>query len=60
MNFARKCFLAGLELLLGLLESKSLKQQQDGSLALHKLATKATPLSHVDAVPPAPNSQVFF
>ncbi|KAK9945302.1 hypothetical protein M0R45_010824 [Rubus argutus] len=50
----------GLELLLGLLESKSLKQQQDGSLALHKLATKATPLSHVDAVPPAPNAQVYL
>ncbi|KAM5563740.1 ARM REPEAT PROTEIN INTERACTING WITH ABF2-like [Rosa sericea] len=50
----------GLELLLGLLESKSLKQQHDGSLALHKLATKASPLSHVDAVPPAPNSQVYL
>ncbi|KAL6214708.1 hypothetical protein ACLB2K_014140 [Fragaria x ananassa] len=50
----------GLELLLGLLKSKSLKQQHDGSLALHALATKATPLSHVDAVPPAPNSQVYL
>ncbi|KAB1997149.1 hypothetical protein ES319_D12G005100v1 [Gossypium barbadense] len=41
----------GLELLLGLLESKSFKQQKDGSEALYKLATKGTSLSSVDAAP---------
>ncbi|XP_050388323.1 ARM REPEAT PROTEIN INTERACTING WITH ABF2-like isoform X2 [Argentina anserina] len=50
----------GLEFLLELLESQSLKQQHDASLALHELATKATPLSHVDAVPLAPKSQVYL
>ncbi|KAI7998005.1 ARM REPEAT PROTEIN INTERACTING WITH ABF2 [Camellia lanceoleosa] len=35
----------GLELLLGLLGSTNLKQQLDGSIALYKLANKATTLS---------------
>lgn len=51
---------AGLELLLELLESTSLKQQHDGSMALYKLATKATSLSPVDAAPPSPNPQVVY
>lgn len=51
---------AGLELLLELLESTSLKQQHDGSMALYKLATKATSLSPVDAAPPSPNPQVVI
>ncbi|XP_059438163.1 ARM REPEAT PROTEIN INTERACTING WITH ABF2-like [Corylus avellana] len=50
----------GLELLLELLESTSLKQQHDGSMALYKLATKATSLSPVDAAPPSPNPQVYL
>jgi len=52
-------FSAGLELLLELLQSTSLKQKQDGSGALYKLATKATSLSPVDAAPPSPNPQVI-
>lgn len=48
----------GLELLLGLLESKSFKQQKDGSEALYKLATKGTSLSSVDAAPVSPTPQV--
>lgn len=51
------CF-AGLELLLGLLGSSSLKQQLDGAVALYKLANKATTLSPVDAAPPSPTPQV--
>lgn len=51
---------AGLELLLGLLESPSLKQQRDGSMALHKLATKAISLSPLDSAPPSPNPQVLY
>lgn len=51
------CF-AGLELLLGLLGSSSLKQQLDGAVALYKLANKATTLSSVDAAPPSPTPQV--
>ncbi|PON55274.1 Coatomer beta subunit [Parasponia andersonii] len=50
----------GLDLLLGLLESTNLKQQHDGSLALHKLATKASSLSHVDAAPLSPTPQVYL
>jgi hypothetical protein len=52
-------FSAGLELLLELLESTSLKQKHDGSEALYKLATKATSLSPVDAAPLSPNPQVL-
>ncbi|KAK8509913.1 hypothetical protein V6N13_093751 [Hibiscus sabdariffa] len=50
----------GLELLLGLLESKSCKQQQAGSEALYKLATKGTSLSSVEAAPLSPTSQVYL
>ncbi|KAF5941738.1 hypothetical protein HYC85_019380 [Camellia sinensis] len=48
----------GLELLLGLLGSTNLKQQLDGSIALYKLANKATTLSPIDAAPPSPTPQV--
>ncbi|KAM7488628.1 hypothetical protein LguiB_026112 [Lonicera macranthoides] len=48
---------AGLEFLIGLLGSTSLKQQLDGSAALYKLANKATTLSLVDAAPPSPTPQ---
>ena len=50
----------GLELLLGLLESTSFKQQQDGAAALYKLATKGTSLSSADAAPLSPTPQVCF
>ncbi|KAL5561677.1 hypothetical protein UlMin_031424 [Ulmus minor] len=50
----------GLDLLLGLLESPNLKQQEDASLALHKLATKASSVSPVDAAPLSPTSQVYL
>lgn len=50
----------GLELLLGLLGSTSLKQQFDGAVALYKLANKATTLSPVDAAPPSPTPQVYL
>ncbi|XP_062144242.1 ARM REPEAT PROTEIN INTERACTING WITH ABF2-like [Alnus glutinosa] len=50
----------GLELLLELLESTSLQQQHDGSMALYKLSTKATSVSPVDAAPPSPNPQVYL
>ncbi|KAE8665440.1 ARM REPEAT PROTEIN INTERACTING WITH ABF2 [Hibiscus syriacus] len=50
----------GLELLLGLLESKSFKQQQAGSEAMYKLATKGTSLSSVDAAPLSPTPQVYL
>ncbi|GMI98767.1 ARM repeat protein interacting with ABF2 [Hibiscus trionum] len=50
----------GLELLLGFLESKSFKQQRDGSEALYKLATKGTSLSSVDAAPVSPTPQVYL
>lgn len=50
--------LAGLELLLELLELTNLKHQRDGSVALFKLADKASSLSPVDAGPPSPISQV--
>lgn len=53
-------FLAGMELLLGLLGSTSLKQQLDGAMALYKLANKAMALSPVDAAPPSPTRQVGF
>uniref|UniRef100_A0A2N9G2R3 Aminotransferase-like plant mobile domain-containing protein n=1 Tax=Fagus sylvatica TaxID=28930 RepID=A0A2N9G2R3_FAGSY len=48
---------AGLELLLGLLSSTSLKQQLDGAVALFKLANKSMALSPVDAAPPSPTPQ---
>ncbi|KAF5455049.1 hypothetical protein F2P56_024664, partial [Juglans regia] len=51
---------SGLDLLIGLLESTSLKQQRDGSVALHKLATKAISLSPLDSAPPSPNLQVYL
>ncbi|KAK4720281.1 hypothetical protein R3W88_018619 [Solanum pinnatisectum] len=44
----------GLELLLELLESTNLKHQRDGSVALCKLANKASSLSPVDAAHPSP------
>lgn len=50
----------GLELLLGLLGSTSLKQQFDGAVALYKLANKAMALSPVDAAPPSPTPQVYL
>uniref|UniRef100_A0A2N9HAM4 BTB domain-containing protein n=1 Tax=Fagus sylvatica TaxID=28930 RepID=A0A2N9HAM4_FAGSY len=51
---------AGLELLLGLLSSTSLKQQLDGAVALFKLANKSMALSPVDAAPPSPTPQVYL
>lgn len=53
-------FLAGLDLLIGLLGSTNPKQQLDGAVALYKLANKAMTLSPVDAAPPSPISQVSF
>ncbi|GMH27751.1 hypothetical protein Nepgr_029594 [Nepenthes gracilis] len=50
----------GLELLLELLESSSLKQQQDGSIALYKLAVKDTSLSSIDTAPTSPTPQVYL
>ncbi|WOL06744.1 ARM REPEAT PROTEIN INTERACTING WITH ABF2 [Canna indica] len=50
----------GLGLLLDLLDSSSLKQQQDGSVALYKLANKAMTLSSVEAAPPSPTPQVYL
>lgn len=50
----------GLELLLELLESSIVKHQRDASAALYKLANEASSLSHIDAAPPSPVSQVFF
>lgn len=50
----------GLELLLGLLESTSVKQREESSVALYKLATKATSLSPMDAAPPSPTQQVYL
>ncbi|XP_058077670.1 ARM REPEAT PROTEIN INTERACTING WITH ABF2 [Magnolia sinica] len=50
----------GLELLLGLLGSTNTKQQQDGSVALYKLANKAMSLSPMDAAPPSPTPQVYL
>ncbi|KAJ6412327.1 hypothetical protein OIU84_005396 [Salix udensis] len=50
----------GLDLLLGLLEPGSLKQQHEGSVALYKLATKVTPVSPVDAAPLSPTPQVYL
>ncbi|KAF6135107.1 hypothetical protein GIB67_040418 [Kingdonia uniflora] len=48
----------GLEVLLDLLWSASSKQQQDSSVALFKLANKASSLSPIDAAPPSPTPQI--
>jgi len=50
----------GLDLLLSLLASTNTKYQQDGSVALYKLANKAMTLSPMDAAPPSPTPQVCF
>lgn len=50
----------GLDLLLEFLQSASLKQQQDGSAALYKLATKTISLSPMDAAPLSPTPQVYL
>ncbi|XP_068662768.1 ARM REPEAT PROTEIN INTERACTING WITH ABF2-like [Aristolochia californica] len=50
----------GLELLLGLLGSTNPKQQQDGSVALYKMANKAMALSPMDAAPLSPTPQVYL
>ncbi|OVA12569.1 BTB/POZ-like [Macleaya cordata] len=50
----------GLELLLGLLGSASVKLQQEGSASLYKLANKASSLSPMDAAPPSPTPQVYL
>ncbi|XP_028087038.1 ARM REPEAT PROTEIN INTERACTING WITH ABF2-like isoform X1 [Camellia sinensis] len=50
----------GLELLLELLESTTMKHQRDGSMALYKLATKVNSVSPVDAAPPSPTPQVYL
>ncbi|KAK3018340.1 hypothetical protein RJ639_004752, partial [Escallonia herrerae] len=50
----------GLDLLLELLVLDNLKHQRDGSVALYKLADKASSLSPVDAGPPSPISQVYL
>ncbi|XP_021730785.1 ARM REPEAT PROTEIN INTERACTING WITH ABF2-like [Chenopodium quinoa] len=50
----------GLDLLLELLESSGIKQQQDGSIALYKMASKTNILSPVDAAPPSPTPQVYL
>ncbi|XP_078435755.1 ARM repeat protein interacting with ABF2 isoform X2 [Wolffia australiana] len=51
----------GLELLLGLFGSNNTKQQQDGAMALYKLATKALAFSPVNnAAPPSPTPQVYL
>ncbi|THG21093.1 hypothetical protein TEA_003176 [Camellia sinensis var. sinensis] len=50
----------GLELLLGFLGSTNLKQQLDGSIALYKLANKATTLSPIDMAPPSLTPQAIW
>ncbi|CAN4091555.1 unnamed protein product [Withania somnifera] len=50
----------GVDLLLELLESTNLKHQRDGSVALCKLANKASSLSQVDAAPPSPVPKVYL
>ncbi|KAJ6838792.1 ARM REPEAT PROTEIN INTERACTING WITH ABF2 [Iris pallida] len=50
----------GLDLLLVLLASTNVKKQQDGSVALYKLANKAMALSPIDAAPPSPTPQVYL
>lgn len=51
---------AGLDVLLGLLNSSNSKQQEDGFVALFKLANKAMTLSPMDAAPLSPTPQVCF
>ncbi|KAG6382957.1 hypothetical protein SASPL_157310 [Salvia splendens] len=50
----------GLALLLQLLESTDAKHQRDSSMALCRLANKASSLSSIDAAPPSPIPQIFF
>ncbi|XP_042462572.1 ARM REPEAT PROTEIN INTERACTING WITH ABF2 isoform X1 [Zingiber officinale] len=50
----------GMDILLELVGSTNLKQQQDGSFALYKMANKAKMLSSVDAAPPSPTPQVYL
>ncbi|XP_008812798.2 ARM REPEAT PROTEIN INTERACTING WITH ABF2-like [Phoenix dactylifera] len=50
----------GLDLLLDLLASANIKQQQDASVALYKLANKAMSLSPMEAAPPSPTPQVYL
>ncbi|KAG6438318.1 hypothetical protein SASPL_103255 [Salvia splendens] len=50
----------GLTLLLELLESTDSKHQRDGSVALSRLANKASSLSPVEAAPPSPIAQVYL
>ncbi|PKA54839.1 arm repeat protein interacting with ABF2 [Apostasia shenzhenica] len=50
----------GLDVLLGLLCSSNLKQQQDGYVSLFKLVNKAMALSPIDAAPPSPTPQVYL
>ncbi|KAI3979726.1 hypothetical protein MKX01_013821 [Papaver californicum] len=61
-NYLREIFIDnnGLELLLGLLGTTSVKHQRDGSLALYSLANKATLLSPIDAAPTSPTMQVYL
>ncbi|XP_026449979.1 ARM REPEAT PROTEIN INTERACTING WITH ABF2-like [Papaver somniferum] len=61
-NYLREIFIDnnGLELLLGLLGTTSVKHQRDGSLALYSLANKATLLSPIDAAPTSPTTQVYL
>lgn len=58
----RKIFIDnnGLELLLELLESSGIKEQQDGSIALYKMASKAVTISPVDQAPLSPTPQVYL
>ncbi|KAL3517573.1 hypothetical protein ACH5RR_020162 [Cinchona calisaya] len=51
---------SGLDLILELLESTNFKHQKDASVALCKLASKASTLSPVDAAPPSPMPQVYL
>eukprot|EP00246_Nothoceros_aenigmaticus_P007674 TRINITY_DN2164_c0_g1_i2.p1 TRINITY_DN2164_c0_g1~~TRINITY_DN2164_c0_g1_i2.p1 ORF type:complete len:374 (-),score=85.00 TRINITY_DN2164_c0_g1_i2:708-1829(-) len=51
----------GIEVLLEMLHAcGSSKQQHDGALSLHTLATKAAALSPIDAAPPPPTPQVYL
>ncbi|KAL0370523.1 UNVERIFIED_CONTAM: arm repeat protein interacting with a [Sesamum angustifolium] len=50
----------GLGLLLELLESTNPKHQRESSMALCRLANKASSLSPIDAAPPSPIPQVYL
>ncbi|XP_042408172.1 ARM REPEAT PROTEIN INTERACTING WITH ABF2-like isoform X3 [Zingiber officinale] len=50
----------GIDILLELLSSANLKQQQDGLLALYKMASRAMMLSSVDAAPQSPTPWVYL